>query len=459
MHTTAALRDDLSTFTLPDKLGDIAPHQQALQAMTMPPALARARFGGTAQPWNVIDGSSYRPGYALTPGKLWAIYRAAELGNPALQCDTFEDLVENDGHMRGQYESRLSAVAFRPWIIQPGGTDEKSVAAAAALWLALRRCNMMAALWHMMDALGYGYSGINIAWRYNVEDATIEPSRFLCAPHRRFIVNESGNGELRFITEKDSAMGVELQRGEWLMSLRPHRKTVRAGLFRTCGWWSLFKRMSITDWIVFAEKFGIPLVLGQYSEKASPESRAALLQAVTDIGNDGAAVLADTTKIVINEGATRFGDVGNLHPAVAARCDAEISKVITGATLNVESGGPGSFALGRVHEARADALSFADAFWLQALFTEQVAQPFVEYNPKFKGAQPPLIYIRVQPEMPPDVRAKVYQVLQLMGAKLDEAQIQEEFGLREPSSGVGLKPIYAPPPEPTAPAPKSPVSE
>jgi phage gp29-like protein len=429
-------------------------YAQSLNAMLMPPALARLRLGGTAKPWNVIDGSSYRPGYQLTPQRLWQMYRAAECGNPAQQCDTFEDILENDGHLRGQYESRLSSVAFRPWIIMPGAGDEKSIAAAAALMRALRRCNMLAARWHMMDALGHGWSGLNNVWRFVEATGVVVPSQFLCAPHRRFIVNESGNGELRFLTEREAANGVALLRGEWVIARRMHRKVVRAGLFRTTGWWTLFKRMSITDWIVFAEKFGIPLVLGYYQDRASPESRAALAQAVEDIGTDGQAVLSELTKIVIENGATRFGDVGNLHPAVAMRCDAEISKVITGATLNVETGGPGSFALGKVHESRATSLSFADALWLQETFYEQLCVPFIEYNPRFAGAEPPLLSIRVQPEMSPEIQVKVYQTLQAMGLAIEDEQMREQFGLRPPSVGGELKPLYAQqPPTPPAPAP------
>lgn len=424
-----------------------------LNGMLIPPALARARYGGSAKPWNSIDGSSSRPGYHLTPQRLWNIFRQAEVGSPAQQCDAFEDILENDGHLRGQYESRLSSVAFRPWIILPGNAEPVSVKAAALLWKALRRCNMMSALWHAMDALGMGWSGINLAWRYNEIESLVEPARFLCAPHRRFIVDEAGSGELRFLTPEKSATGVQLKPGEWMLAKRPHRKLLRAGLFRTTSWWAVFKRMSITDWIVFAEKFGIPMVLGYYHDRASPESRAALLQAVTDIGSDGQAVLSEMTKIVVENSATRFGDVGNLHPAVAARCDAEISKVITGATLNVESGGPGSFALGKVHEGRASSLSFADAFWLQGLFDEQIGQPFVDYNPSLKGAAAPRLSIRVQPEMSPETRVKVYQVLQLMGVKLHTEQMLEEFGLREAAAGGELVPLYAEPPSPPPPAP------
>lgn len=433
-----------------------APHTDALNAMLMPPGLARVKFGGTAKPWNVIDGASYRPGYHLTPQRLWNIYRTAEGGYPAAQCDAFEDLQENDGHLRGQYESRLSSVAFRPWIVLPGDADSDSIAAAAALHKSLRRCNMLSCLWHMMDALGQGWSGVNLAWRFNELQSLVEPSRFLCAPHRRFLIDESGNGELRFLTEKFAGLGVPLNPGEWMVTRRPHRKIMRAGLFRTTGWWTVFKRMSITDWIVFAEKFGIPLVTGYYKENASPESRAALMQAVTDIGSDGQAVLSELTKIVIENQATRFGDVGALHPSIAARCDAEISKVITGATLNVESGGPGSFALGKVHEGRATSLSFADAMWVQDCFNESVCLPFVEYNPKFRGATPPRLSIRVQPEMSPDVRVKVYQVLQAMGLAIEDEQMYEDFGLRRPGVGGELKPLYAlTPPTPPAPQPAS----
>lgn len=429
---------------------------ETLNGMVMPPALARVKFGGTAKPWHVMDGSSYRPGYNLTPQRLWQIYRLAEQGYVTHQADTFEDLLENDGHLRGQYESRLSAVAFRPWIILPGDDKPASIEAAAALWKALRRCNMLAALWHLMDALGQGFSGINVAWKFNQRDGVIEPGRFLCAPHRRFLIDESGNGALRFLTPEQAGFGVELKGGEWLIARRPHRKLFRAGLFRTTGWWVLFKRMSITDWIVFAEKFGIPFVLGYYEERASPASRIALMKAIEDLGSDGQAILSELTKIVVESSALmRSGDVTSLHPSIAARCDAEISKVITGATLNVETGGPGSFALGKVHEGRAMSLSFADAYWLQECFREQLVEPFLSYNPRFVDAAPPQLSIRVQPEMDPLTRVKVYQVLQVMGVDLSSEQMLEEFGLRSPGKGGVLKPLYAAA-QPTPSAPPTP---
>lgn len=419
-----------------------------LSAMAMPPGLAPLQLGARHKPWWMIDGGSHRPGIGLTPQRIVAAYRHAEIGNPILQCDIFEDVLENDGHMRGQYESRLESVAFRPWLIRAGGKDAASVAAAQSLYRALRRTNMPLLLWHLMDAIGFGYAGANIVWNFDAKSSAVVPVWFLLAPHRRWLVDTDvespGAGQLRFRTEANQTKGEIPMHGEWIMATRPHRQVVRAGAFRTTTWWAYFKRMSITDWIVFAEKFGIPLVLGYYNERSSPESRAALLQAITDIGTDGQAILSELTKIVINEAfQARSGDVGALHPKIASVCDAEISKVITGATLNVETGGPGSFALGKVHEGRAHQKTMADAYWLQQIFHACVVQPFMDYNPAFANAEPPQLIVRVRPDMSPEVAVRVYHKLQAMGLDIEDEQMYEEFGLRRPEVGSTLKPLYA----------------
>lgn len=421
-----------------------------LYAMNMPAPLAPFVPTRIARPWWMFDGASTRPGIGLTPQRILSAFRQAEGGSPLMQCDLFEDVLENDGSMRGQYESRLEAVAFRPWILQPGGKEPAAIEAAQTLSRALKRTNMLLLLWHLMDALGFGYAGANTVWSFDPIEGVVIPSWFLLAPHRRFLVDvtsglfpDSGSGRLRFRTPDNEWPGEELRRGEWILAQRMHRMAVRAGLFRTTTWWAYFKRMSITDWIVFAEKFGIPMVLGYYGERASPESRAALLEAITAIGDDGQAILSDMTKIVVEStGSVRGGDVSALHPVIAQRCDAEISKVITGATLNTEGGGPGSFALGKVHEGRANAKTFGDAFWLQNVFHDCVIAPFLEYNPRFRNVEPPRLLMRVRPEMTPEVAVRVYQKLQAMGLGIEDEQMYEEFGLRRPEVGATLKPIY-----------------
>lgn len=427
-----------------------------LSAMEPPPPLAIFRAGPQQKPWGLVDGTSMRPGFHLTPQRVVSAYRQAEFGQPMMQADMFEDVLENDGHLRGQYESRLLSVAFRPWILQPGGKEPIDIECARRLTIALRYTNMISCMWHLMESVGHGWSGVNTMWTVDPFDMTIVPRWFLRAWHRRFLVEDSGRGNLRFRTEIDQWPGEVIQPGEWILGERMHRMVVRGGVFRTTTWWALFKRMSITDWIVFAEKFGIPMVLGHYEERASDESRRALLQAIQDIGTDGQAILAATTKIAIQSEFTRAGDVSSLHPTIAAFCNAEISKIVTGSTLTTDNaGGSGSYGLGKVHENRADNVVWADATWLQDTFERGVIWPFIQYNPRFARAAPPRFMVRVRPEMKPDIAVKVYAQLQAMGLDIEDEQMREEFGLRAPDVGGVLKPLYAAV-APQAPAPPPP---
>lgn len=426
----------------------LAPTELVFQ---MPRPLARLKQGMTAKEWPLMDTTSYRPGYNLKPDRVWAAYRHAETGYPAMQCDMLEDVRENDGHLAGQWNSRNQSVSFREWSIRPGGKAAIDIEAASELQYALRRANMLELHSHLMEGIYYGWSAANTAWgireaKNSVDDLAV-PIWFLPAVHRRFLV-ERYTDVLMWRSEDNPYPGDYLEPGQWIVARRPGRKVARAGIGRTTTWWALFKRMAITDWIVFAEKFGLPFTLGYYGERASEESRRALEQALTDIGSDGQAVLSETTRIAL-ETPMRQGDVAHLHPAIADRCDAEISKVVTGATLNVSHGGAGSFALGRVHENRAISLQFADAYWLQDMFDRQLCQPFVQYNPRFAKAESPRLTIRVQPEMDPQTLATVLAMLQGMGLAIDAEEMYERFGLRRPDAGDALKPINVEPPKPS----------
>src|SRR5262252_9603776 len=75
----------------------------------------------------------FHPGDALTVKRVVTIFRSAEYGFPVDQCDLFEDVIENDGHLRGLVETRTDTVAGKEWIIQAGGDDPEDHKAAEML--------------------------------------------------------------------------------------------------------------------------------------------------------------------------------------------------------------------------------------------------------------------------------------------------------------------------------------
>lgn len=412
------------------------------------PMLAKVRSQASARPWPQMDTGSTRPGYGLRPDRVFSSFRLAEMGSPLAQCDIFEDIAENDGHTRGQLLGRWMDAAYQPAHIIPGDdADPLSVEAARVLGRALRRTNMADLLWHLIEGVGFGYSVANPLW--GLVEGSIVPTWFLLAAHRRFLISNDTD-ELLWTSQDNLYPGESMRSGEWLVARRPGRKVARAGIMRTITWWVLFKRMSITDWIVFAEKFGLPIVLGTYEENASDASRRALLQALVDVGEDGQAVLSELTKIRFESAQVRSGDLSALHPAIAARCDAEISKIISGGTLQVENGSSGSYGLGTVHEARGKRLSAGDGFWLADVIHHGLILPFMAYNPRFARAEPPQLSIQSYTEGLQD--AQKYLVLQGMGMPISRGDMQRRFALRQPVSGDVLvmapneKPPHAPAP-------------
>ena len=64
-----------------------------------------------------FDESQEHPGLGLTPQRVLHIFRAAEAGYTPRQCDLFDDLVENDGHLRDLLDHRCQVVAGKPMVI------------------------------------------------------------------------------------------------------------------------------------------------------------------------------------------------------------------------------------------------------------------------------------------------------------------------------------------------------
>lgn len=400
-----------------------------------------------------IDTYSSHPAVGLTADMLLSFYREAERGVPVQQFDCFEDLIEVDGHLRGLVSGRIEFVSGADWTLKPGRPDSPSEIAAAALEEQLRNhLGFREFIEHHLEAPHFGIAGTNIVWDIG-DGGVVTPMEFRNAAHRRFASpSQELAGRIMLINGQTSRDLVPLEPGLWALSRYRGRNPWAAGLMRTAAWWAMFKRWSVRDWQVFAEMFGLPLAIGYYEEGASLESRNALADVVKAIGEDGFAVLSALTEVVIKDTA-RSGDSSTVYPQIAALAEAQMSKLIAGATLAVDGGGPGSkgsYALGAVHESRAYALARADARRVEEMFVRDVGRWFNQWN-GYDRAAPPRLKIQIARDN--IERAKVLETIGQI-VDLDEDQIREEFHLRKPAPGKGVrfqsaKPANTPPGAPS----------
>lgn len=375
------------------------------------------------------------PGFELTAAKINAAFRSAEVGNTSVQCALFDDVIENDAHLRDCFDSRIEAVAGKEWIVQAGGDAPEDQRAAELLEAALRAVpNITETLEHQLTVNIYGWAASEIHWEH-VDNLWV-PVWFANAPARRFRFELATEKPL-LLTEEKSWEGEELIPGRWIFSRRRHNAIARAGLMRTAAWFALFKRMAVRDWLVFADRFGLPYVVGKYdADKDDPKEKEALEEAVKSIGTDGYAMMSKATEIAF-EHVQHGGSGSDIHAAITKLADDQNSKLITGSTLMSQAGGPGSYALGRVQENRSFQRELGDAQRLGIRFEQDLGRPFVEFNGL--RARPPRLKIHVVREYDPKTRAGVLSTLaNELGVELDEDQVRQEFQVKKPT-GSALK--------------------
>ncbi len=396
---------------------------------------AATRRAGVATNARGIDTYNSHPATGLTADMLVSFYRSAERGVPVQQFDTFDDLREIDGHLRGLISARIESVSGADWTLKAGRPDKPSEIAAAALEDHLRNhLGFREFIEHQLEAPHMGFAATNVVW--DDVESTVVPTQFLNAAHRRFASPSAERAsEIMLVNGTASRDLVALEPGLWAVSRYRGRNPWAAGMMRTAAWWAMFKRWAIRDWQVFAEMFGLPLAIGYYEEGAGLDSRSALEDVVKNIGEDGYAVLADTTELVIKDTA-RSGDSSTVYPQIASMAEAQMSKLIAGSTTASDTGGTvGSYALGSVHEERAYKLARADARRVEEMFVRDIGRWFNEWN-GYDRAAPPRLKIQITRDNLE--RAKVLEVVGQV-VDLDEDQIREEFNLRTPGPGRGVR--------------------
>lgn len=388
---------------------------------------------------------SSHPEIGLTPELLFSYHRSAELGAPIRQFDMWDGLLERHAEMRGMFAERNEDVAGCDFAVMPppDRNDKPSQIAAAALQEYLQysvateftspsyRPAYCFRTWleHQGTAVPFGFACTNNVW--DMVEKLVVPTRFEPIAQRRFGAPSGDRANEIWLVDgsKSRFELIELQAGCWSLTSYQHRNPYAAGLMRSCAWWVMFALLSFKGWNMFAEMFGLPMAVGYYDEGAGEKSRLALEDAVRTIGQDGYAVLSSLTELVIKE-SSRGGDPSSVWPMIMKVCDAQITKLITGGTLNtdVSSTGAGSYNAATVHESRGYKMKRRDATRLEDTFVESIGKPFVVWN-GFDRAAPPRLKIKLMRDEL--ARAQTLEILG-QGMDLSKSQVREEFNLREP---------------------------
>ncbi|MDP0403779.1 DUF935 domain-containing protein [Glaesserella parasuis] len=324
---------------------------------------------------------SDHPSNFITPAKMKQIFDDAENGDITAQHELFMDIEERDSSIFANIQTRKRAALGVDWFIQAprNATPAEEKLRDEVDELFYQIGNLEDLIIDCMDAVGHGFSALEIEWAFNGK--VWYPNAFMHRPQSWFKWDKLDNLLLK---TPQNQTGEPLRPYGWVVHTHKSRSTqsARNNLFRTLAWLYMFKHYSIHDFAEFLELYGMPIRIGKYGAGATKDEKQTLKRALAEIGHNAAGIMPESMSIELHNAANAGGSSGN-NPflQMVDWCEKSIARLILGQTLTSGADGKSSTnALGNVHnEVRRDLL-VSDVKQLGQTFTQQIILPYLLIN-------------------------------------------------------------------------------
>lgn len=388
----------------------------------------------------------------ITPQRLAELLESSAQGDDYDYLTLAEEMEEREPHYASVLGTRKRAVAQLPISVEAPTDDAADVKRADAVRALTESPEFEDLLIDLLDALGKGFSAVEMIWNKNARLAEISgakawvPERYA---HRdqRFFQWDQVTGQHLLLRDEANPAGLILPQHKFLVH-RPKLKSglpMRGGLARLAAVSYMCKSYTVRDWMAFAEVFGMPLRVGKYGPNASERDVNILRTAVATLGTDAAAVIPDSMRIEFESAVNAQGGA-DLFNRLADWLDKQTSKAVLGQTMTTDDGS--SLSQASVHnEVRLDLRDY-DARQLAKTLNRDLVRPFIDLN---FGPQTAYPQIRLYQEEAEDLEPWIKAVGEAVdrGVEVEQSQVRDRLGLSDPdpearSKGLLMRPKGAP---------------
>lgn len=402
-----------------------------------------------------------RLGGGVTPQQITSIMRVADSGYPAQLVDFANECRQRDCHLQAVLASMELSLAGLGW--QIATTSKKARDKKAAKWIdevlrALPGFPLLVA--HLAGAIFYGYAAVEIVW--GKKDGRLVPVDFVFVAPRRFRFDRD-TGALLLADDGETAIDLaKTHANKFIFSFPRVNGDVRPreGLMRPLVWMSTMRNWTIADWLKTGEMSWKPWRIGKYKKTAAADDRLDLETVMRRMTTDLAAVIPDTTDMVIEWPGGR-GAVGATHEGLVKALAAEMSKAALGQTETTESSSSSGYAQAKVHDAvRRDILE-ARAKQIASDITRYLVGAMIRVN-FGPDVVVPSFEFQTKDEINLDAFSQALLRLRDAGMEIPVAWAHDRAGIPEPKDGEavlgkgknkGNVPDAAPPTDPNKPSP------
>lgn len=281
--------------------------------------------------------------------------------------------LKNDPHVWSCIQSRKSGLLGYDYQILP---NEAPVSLCETVKSFLRDLDVYQLISDALEAPLFGYQPFEIIWKYTgARNQYLIPSEIIAKPQEYFLFDSFGKIKYR---KKGSITGeyppeykiILLQYEASFMN--PYGQS----LLSKCYWPVTFKNAGLRFWINFMERFGMPLLVGQYTRGSTYEESKTLARDLAEMTEDAVIVTPSDINIEFKE-ATRSSST-SLFKELIRHCNAEISKTLLSQTLTTELE-MGSYAASMTHFKIRKEVIISDSRLVEKLFNELIRY-FINLN-------------------------------------------------------------------------------
>lgn len=365
----------------------------------------------------------------IDPTVLAQQFKAADAGDLTQQARTFALIEQCDAHIFSELGKRRRGVTKLNWQLSPPkDASQAELTRTEELADMVRGIkNFEDSLYHLTDAIGHGYSCLEIDWQTG---GTWLPKELVFVPQRRFAIDRDTGV---FGLARDGGVTEALRDYGWVVHKHFSRSDYieAASLFRVLAWTYAYKAYNIKDMQRFLEVYGLPLRLGKYPAGLGKNERAELLRAVRNIGTDAAAIVPQTMSIDFIEASD--GKVSDFIDAIEY-WERKQSIAILGSTLTSQADGKSSTnALGKVHEEARRELVLHDERQISPTVTRQLIAPICILNGLFKEGRMPTFGFDTRDSIDQEATVRVLDTAVNMGMRISLGWAHER--LQIPQAG------------------------
>lgn len=367
----------------------------------------------------------------LTPERLARLIRRTKEGDPTDYVVMAGEMEERDPYYYSVLWTRKLAVASLPWVVEAVDDTEPMQHIAEEVTALLKSPQFKLGLLDVLDALGKGYSVVEILW--DTQQLPWKPCGYKWKNPRYFHFDRDTAEQIR-IRDLSNYDGFPLQPYKYIVHTPKVRSglALASGLARCCAAMHLFKSYAIRDWMVFAEVFGMPLRVGKYPTGTKPEDVDTLRNAVRDLGTEAGAVMPDTMVIeLLRATNSGLGSSDDFFNKLMDAFDRQMSLAVLGQANTSDKGG--SFAKAKTLDTIRKDIRDADALQLSATVVRDIVRAYIDLN---YGPQVPTPECYPDCSEPEDLKSLADALCPFIdrGLKVEKSVISERFRIPVPET-------------------------